>query len=160
MLTMPPEKTTEATWLQEILTSAVPLGQAMALEVSRLDERGVELKLPLAPNVNDKGTAFGGALASAMILAAWSVPRVLLARHEISADLVIGRCQIDFLQPVNGAFQARCDWPEPALVKEFIERLQQRGRASLVLDASLICGNAVAARLSGKYAALGISTES
>src|SRR5690554_3016839 len=87
MLTMPPEKTTEATWLQEILTSAVPLGQAMALEVSRLDEHGVELKLPLAPNVNDKGTAFGGALASAMILAAWSIPRVLLARHKISADL-------------------------------------------------------------------------
>lgn len=152
-----PSKSAEASWLQDLLTTAIPLGQAMALEVSRLDERGVELSLPLAPNVNDKGTAFGGALASAMILAAWSIPRLLLVRHDIQADLVIGRCQIDFLQPVKGAFQARCDWPGSTAIDAFIERLQQRGRASLELESSLIHDGEVAARLSGKYAALGVS---
>ncbi len=52
----------EIAWLERTLTADIPLGGAMALTVSRLDDDGIELALPLGPSVNDKGTAFGGAL--------------------------------------------------------------------------------------------------
>ena len=145
----------EHNWLQHALTSDIPLGSAMDLRVARLDEAGVTLDLPLAANVNDKGTAFGGALASAMILAGWSLPRLLMRRAGLKAELVIGRCEIRFLRPVGGAFQATCPWPDAADCERFIRRLRQSGKASLTLDPEIRADGEVAARLSAKYAALG-----
>jgi thioesterase domain-containing protein len=145
---------TEAAWLERTLTTDIPLGGAMELAVSRLDESGVELSLPLGPSVNDKGTAFGGALASAMILAGWSLPRLVLLRAGLDADLVIGRCEIRFIAPVGRDFRAACRWPSADQLQAFRERLEQRGRASLELEPELLVDGEVAATLSAKYAAL------
>ncbi len=38
------------------------------------------LAVPLAPNINDKGCAFGGSLTSLMTLASWGVVELALAR--------------------------------------------------------------------------------
>jgi len=147
----------ELSWLQGTLTRDIPLGGAMDLTVARLDEKGIVLELPLAANVNDKGTAFGGALASAMILAGWSLPRLLMRRAGLSAELVIGRCEIRFTRPVAGGFQAFCPWPDAADCERFVHRLDTAGRASLMLAPEVRANGEVAARLSAKYAALGTS---
>lgn len=144
----------ETAWLEHVLTADIPLGGAMALTVSRLDDEGVALALPLAPSVNDKGTAFGGALASAMILAGWSLPRLLLRRAGIRADLVIGRCDARFLAPASSEYRALCRWPDRSGIERFMQRLRQRGRASLALEPWLECNGEVTATLSAKYAAL------
>jgi len=146
--------TDESAWLEHTLTHDIPMGGAMALTVSRLDDQGLELSLPLGPNINDKGTAFGGALASAMILAGWSLPRLLLRRAGIEADLVIGRCEIQFVAPVGGSFTAGCRWPPTEALKAFRERLHQSGRASLMLEPELRAAGKVASTLSAKYAAI------
>ncbi|MEX0915343.1 MAG: YiiD C-terminal domain-containing protein [Wenzhouxiangellaceae bacterium] len=145
----------EREWLAEVLTRRIPLGGAMQLSIARLDGQGVELHAPLAPNVNDKGTAFGGALASAMILAGWALPRLLLRRAKLEADLVIGRCEIRFVKPVESAFSVRCDWPEAELAEQFITQARDRGRAKLELAPEVIAGTGVAATLVARYAALG-----
>ncbi len=145
----------ERRWLQKALTRDIPLGGAMDLTVARLGEDGIVLELPLAANVNDKGTAFGGALASAMILAGWSLPRLLIRRAGLRAELVIGRCEIRFTRPVAGPFQAFCPWPDAADCERFVRRLGRTGRASLVLAPEIRVGKEVAASLSAKYAALG-----
>jgi thioesterase domain-containing protein len=144
----------ERRWLERVLTTDIPLGGAMDLKVVRLDDAGVTLELPLAANVNDKGTAFGGSLASAMILAGWSLPRLLMRRAGIACELVIGRCEIRFTKPVSGAFRAFCPWPAEADCTRFVERVRERGRASLVLNPEIQAGEEVAATLSAKYAAL------
>ncbi|MEE4331041.1 MAG: YiiD C-terminal domain-containing protein [Wenzhouxiangella sp.] len=144
----------ERDWLAGVLTADIPLGGAMALTVERLDEQRLVLGLPLEPNVNDKGTAFGGALVSAMILAGWSLPRLLLRRAGLAADLVIGRAETRFLEPVEGAFVAVCDWPEPASRETFVDELRARGRGRLALEPRIECRGRVAATLSARYAAL------
>ena len=47
--------------------------QVLAMQVQLAGERDGRLCLraPLGPNVNDKGTAFGGSLVSLMTLAGW-----------------------------------------------------------------------------------------
>lgn len=145
----------ERDWLADVLTRQIPLGGAMQLSIARLDGRGIELHAPLGPSVNDKGTAFGGALASLMILAGWSLPRLLLRRTDLAADLVIGRCEMRFLQPVAGEFSVRCDWPEADLVTRFLEQFRARGRGKLELAPETRAGPEVAATLSARYAALG-----
>ena len=144
----------EREWLTAVLTRKIPLGGAMQMAIARLDETGIELHAPLAPSINDKGTAFGGALVSQMILAGWSLPRLLLRRADIDADLVIGRCEVRFLKPVEGDFNVRCNWPEAASVEAFIDQLRARGRAKLELAPECATDSEVAATLVARYAAL------
>jgi len=144
----------ERDWLAAVLTREIPLGGAMRLDIARLDEGGIELRAPLAPNVNDKGTAFGGALVSLMILAGWSLPRLLLRREGLAADLVIGRCEVRFAQPVTGDFSAVCDWPDPAACARFVARLREVGRGRLDLAPRMIAGGELAADLRARYAGL------
>jgi len=144
----------EREWLADVLTRQIPLGGAMEISIARLDAQGIELHAPLAPNVNDKGTAFGGALVSLMILAGWSLPRLLLRRADLDADLVIGRCEVRFIAPVETQFCVRCDWPEGALTQSFIERTRSRGRGQLELTPHTRVDSRVTATLSARYAAL------
>ncbi|HMB40044.1 MAG TPA: YiiD C-terminal domain-containing protein [Wenzhouxiangellaceae bacterium] len=144
----------EREWLTDVLTRKIPLGGAMQMTIARLDDKGIELHAPLAPSINDKGTAFGGALVSQMILAGWSLPRLLLRRAKLDADLVIGRCEVRFLKPVEGDFGVRCDWPEAASLEAFIDQVRGRGRGKLELAPECVIDSEVAATLAARYAAL------
>jgi len=144
----------ERAWLLDTLTRQIPLGAAMGLSIERLDDRGLALDLPLAPNVNDKGTAFGGALSSALILAGWSLPRLILRREERAADLVIGRCELRFLSPIEGGFKAVAHWPDRVQIDAFLTRLDERGKAAFVMAPEVLADGKVAASLSARYAAL------
>jgi len=46
------------------LARHVPITRAMGIRLRSFDAGGVTMTAPLAPNVNDKGIAFGGSLAS------------------------------------------------------------------------------------------------
>ncbi|MEM1081454.1 MAG: YiiD C-terminal domain-containing protein, partial [Pseudomonadota bacterium] len=141
----------ERHWLEQTLTRQIPLGHAMQLTLARLDEVGIALAAPLAPNVNDKGTAFGGALMSMMTLAGWSLPRLVLRRQDLKAELVIGRCEVRFLTPVSDDFQALCSWPEADLIQAFIERLIETGKGKLELNPRIEINGQVAAQLQARY---------
>jgi len=141
-------------WLAPVLTREIPLGGAMGLAISRLDRAGIGLTAPLAPNVNDKCTAFGGALVSLMLLAGWSLPRLLMRGHSLRGDLVIGRCEVRFSTPVRDALCAECDWPDAAACDAFTNRLRRGERARLVLTPRIVVGGEVAASLLARYAAL------
>lgn len=144
----------ERAWLEPLLREKIPLAGTMDLRISRLDPTGIQLDFPLAPSVNDKGSAFGGALASAMILAGWSLPRLLLRRQALAAELVIGRCELRFLKPVHGTYTAVCEWPDPADQLHFLQGTAERGKGRLALDARILCAGEVAAALQARYAAL------
>ncbi len=144
----------ERQWLEPLLRERIPLAGTMDLRIARLDERGIRLAFPLAPSVNDKGTAFGGALASAMILAGWALPRLLLKRHQLPAELVIGRCELRFLAPVHGAYSAVCDWPSAQALEDFLAGTRDRGKGRLDLGAEIHADGQLAATLQARYAAL------
>lgn len=153
---------TEAAWLEQLLRGEIPLARAMDLRVRRLDESGIELHAPLAPNKNDKGTAFGGSILSLMTLAGWSLLRILLERDEIDADphspagasLVIAGCEVKFLAPVESDLVIRCNWPDAEKLAAFRDRLRTRGRARLALSPELIEGTVVAATMVADFAAI------
>lgn len=144
----------EQQWLQPLLRERIPLAGSMDLHVAELDETGIRLDFPLAPSVNDKGTAFGGAMASAMILAGWSLPRLLLRRHQLKAELVIGRCELQFLAPVESAYSAVCRWPTESALADFLSGLQERNKGRLDITAEIQANGQTAATLQARYAAL------
>ncbi|TVS10125.1 MAG: hypothetical protein EA419_11535 [Wenzhouxiangella sp.] len=144
----------EREWLEGLLRERIALAGTLDLRVNRLDQDGIRLDFPLPPSINDKGTAFGGALASAMILAGWSLPRLLLRRHGLTAELVIGRCELRFTAPVSSAYSACCDWPAAPALDSFLAATRDQGKGRLDLAVRIESGGTVAATLEARYAAL------
>ncbi|TAL75358.1 MAG: thioesterase [Rhodanobacter sp.] len=115
--------------LVRFMYDRIPLARAMALELAAYDEHHLCLRVPLAPNVNDKGCAFGGSLASLMTLAGWGLVELALrARGEV-CDVYVGESTVRYLQPVWADFSAEARLAEGADWARFFTTLAARGKA-------------------------------
>lgn len=130
---------------------AMPPVAAMGVRISGYDNGALRLTAPAAANVNDKGNAFGGSLASVMTLAGWGLVslRLSLAGHE--AGVYVADSNIRYRAPVYGDLNASAcaapgeDWDA------FLELFDKRGRARVTLRAQIEGG---AAELEGRFVAM------
>lgn len=139
-----------ATELEAYLYEHIPISAAMGVRVLGTSPE-IRLAAPLGPNVNHRGTVFGGSLASVATLAAWSALRVRLGD---SARLVIVNQSTDYLRPVEGDFVAIARLPEGEALDRFLAAYRRRGRARIDVEARVEYGGAVAVTLRGTFAAL------
>lgn len=140
--------------LQDYLHTHIPLSQAMGLRVAESSPSRVTLRFPLSPNVNHKGTAFGGSLQAAGLLACWSIAReVLRAAGETSFAIVVKESTTKFRRPVEGEFEATADISSDA-AREFAENFRAHGKARLEARAELRQGEMLCATLNGVFVAL------
>jgi thioesterase domain-containing protein len=93
------------------LARQIPVTRAMRLRVEFSPPHTARVRAPLAPNHNDKGTAFAGAIYSALVLAPWSLLTELLRRDGIEADVMVYRSSVKFLQAIREDFVAECSAP-------------------------------------------------
>lgn len=140
--------------LQTYLHAHIPLSKAMEVEVIAATPDGIELSAPLAPNVNHRGTAFGGSIATLATLAGWSLLRVRLGDYAPLPHLVIQRSSMEYLLPIEGAFSAAVSYPAEADWTDFLARLEARGRARLNLAVEVFADRQLAARMTGVFVAL------
>lgn len=122
-----------ASELEAFLRREIPLSRTMEVSVPRLDEEGLELSAPLAPNLNHKRTAFGGSLYSLAVLAAWGTVRQILREGRLKAHVVISEGGLSYLKPVAGEFRALCPRPAAPEVARFRQALLRKGKARLAL---------------------------
>lgn len=140
--------------LEQSLREGIPLARAMDVRVLDYDGHRLALAAPLAPNVNDKGNAFGGSLSSLLTLAAWGLANLKLAEAGLAADVYIQDAHLDYLAPVWGeliaeAFAEGDAWPG------FVAALRDKGRARITLKAEIAGadGAETAARQSARFVA-------
>ena len=74
---------------------AMPPVAAMGIESAGWDGQRLRLRAPLAANINDKGTVFGGSMASIATLAAWGLRGWLAPRGAPPTLLVLRVFQQD-----------------------------------------------------------------
>ncbi|HNR23032.1 MAG TPA: YiiD C-terminal domain-containing protein [Steroidobacteraceae bacterium] len=144
----------EARALRDYLRRRIPLAAAMDLDVLDAGAGSVLLSAPLAPNVNHRGTAFGGSVSALAILSAWSLLHVRLHDESIESRLVIQRNVMEYLQPIDGTFTARATLATAESWDPFVRLLRRRGKARIAVLASLEYGGAVAGRFEGEFVAL------
>ncbi len=84
-------------YLQERITGEFALAKHIGVVVESVDDRGIVLRAPLAPNANYKGTAFGGSLYSVAVLTGWAWVTYYLATRNLAADAVIQESTMRFL---------------------------------------------------------------
>src|ERR1700684_3945807 len=89
-------------YLQQRIAGEFPLARHIGIVVDSADDTGIILRAPLAPNSNDKGTAFGGSLYSVAVLTGWSWVARYLAARGLAADAVIQESNVRFLVPGQG----------------------------------------------------------
>lgn len=115
--------------------AAMPPVAAMRIRAVAFDGECLRLAAPLAANVNDKGCAFGGSLASIMTLAGWGLANLELRTAGLAAEVYVADSQIRYLAPLYDELQAEAslaagqDWPV------ILQCLRQRGRARLNVQA-------------------------
>jgi len=147
---------TDLSILERHLLSGIPLAREMQMRVAEYDGQCLVLVAPLAPNVNDKGCAFGGSLVSLMTLACWGLATLRLGEAGHTAEVFVQDSMVNYLEPVWGEIvvEARqligdSEWDE------FIAMFTARGKARITLTAEVTtAGGGIAARLSARFVAL------
>src|ERR1700691_218032 len=99
--------------LEAYLHERIPLTRALGCQVVAADRGGVHLRAPLEPNINMHGTAFAGSLASLSLLSGWIWVVAALRDCGEQAAVVVSRCEIAYLEPVDGELDVHCAPPEP-----------------------------------------------
>lgn len=133
---------------------AMPPVRAMQPRVARCDGDRLRLEAPLSANINDKGTAFGGSLASLMTLAAWGLTALRVELAGLPAEVYVADSRVRYLAPLRGDLVAEA-WLEEGGWDGFLDTLRRRGRARATLAAHvLLPGGGVAAASRSRYAAI------
>jgi len=140
--------------LQIYLHTHIPLSKAMQVEVVQATPELVELAAPLAPNINHRGTAFGGSISTLATLACWSLLRIRTDDMLPAPHLVVRRNSMEYNAPILGEFRAVVRFPAELDWIRFQAAYASKGRARLKLDAAVVAGDIVAARFSGEFVAL------
>ncbi len=131
----------------------IPLVAQMQVKVAILDDSGLTLTAPLAPNINHERTAFGGSLASVMTLACWGYLWSLLDEGR-GLRIVVKDAQLEYLRPVTGALEAHCPPADAEALQRFRDTLTRRGKAQIGLKAEMQQDGAIAARYAGSFAVI------
>ena len=121
----------DAQALVDFARAGIPLLRAMEMRLADYDGEQLALAAPLAPNVNDKGCAFGGSLASLMTLAGWGLLELALRERGMDCDVFVADSQIRYLAPVWEDFRAVARYAEPDALEAFFATLAARGRARI-----------------------------
>jgi len=137
--------------VEEYLHLHIPLSREMAVEVRDIGEPGVRLAAPLAPNINHRSTVFGGSACALAILAAWTLVHVRLTGHGLTSRIVIQRNAMEYLQPINGEFEAFCPTPAARSWDRLLAGVKRRGRGRITLEVELRAEGETVATFTGSY---------
>ena len=133
---MIPAQSEATAFLEHELLSQIPLTRAMQLRVVAYDGSTLRLAAPLGPNVNDKGCAFGGSLASLLTLACWGLARLALREHAMEPDIYVQDSQIDYLAPVWSEIEIVARADDGQSLADFVAMQAARGKARITLYAA------------------------
>lgn len=133
----------------------MPPVRALGLHVAHYDREMLRLTAPLAANVNDKGSAFGGSLASLMTLAAWGLSTLKLAEAGHSAEVYVQDSHLRYLKPLYGELRIEARLAPEQNWETFLATYAARGkaRAQLLAEARDADG-AIVTAFEGRYVAL------
>ena len=141
--------------LERLLLAQIPLARAMELRIRDYDGDHLAIAAPLAPNINDKGCAFGGSLVSLMTIAAWGLVSLELAQAGIEADIYVADSRVRYLKPVFEDLVVDAGFDDPVERAALADTLRKQGRASIRLKSeSLLAEGGVAASFVGRYVAI------
>lgn len=139
---------------QRYLSERMPITgpSGMGFRVVRFDDDKVAIRAPLAANINDKNTAFGGSISSLLTITAWAmVVRLLSATEQTMPHVLIQKCSIEYLIPIEGDFEAIALRPDGASASRFLGMMRQFGKARIAVRSTISIQDQEAALFEGSF---------
>lgn len=131
----------------------IPLLNAMHLSFVSFDDLTLTMEAPLAPNINNKGTAFGGSIASICLFGGWAVATLAFMDNEIhNTEIVVFKNEMTFERPARGHLVVNA-FIEPEDFAACLARLQANdpGRIRLDIHVELFHDDERCAAMRGLY---------
>jgi thioesterase domain-containing protein len=116
---------------------AMPPVAALQLRLDAYDGACLRLRAPLAPNLNDKGCAFGGSLVSLMTLAGWGLVMMKLMDAGLEADVYVADSDLRYRAPLYADLLAEATLADGESWDVFFATLRSRGKARLEIVATV-----------------------
>lgn len=142
----------EAQALLARIHQEIPLTAALQLVLVGFDGNTLVLGAPLAPNINDKGTAFAGSITALGNITGWSLLTLWSARHFNACRVAIADAHFAFDKPLRGDFTASVSLPSAEDCAGLLESLWRKGRGKVDLRISLADAEGEAVVLQARYA--------
>jgi thioesterase domain-containing protein len=137
--------------MNESLFKDIEPAAALGIEVARYEVGEIELRAPLYPNLNDKGTAFAGSISSILSLAGWGVITLLLKTTGIDADVMVVKSETDFSSPVTSELRATARL-STSTVEQMLNDLKNKRRSRVHIQSELFSDSNLCASMSAQYA--------
>lgn len=137
--------------LEHYLYEHIPLSLAMQVSVIDVQDDGVTLRAPLAPNINHTSTIFGGSASAVAILSAWSLVHVYMKNAGVPCSIVIQRNSMEYEKPIYGSFTARSYIAQPEHLQLFMKTLLRRGRARISVSSLLEYEGKIVGKFEGDF---------
>ncbi len=138
--------------LEKKLHNEIPLTKFMDLKIQNYDENQLITTAPLGPNINDKGTAFGGSLATTTIISAWSI--CWLISKELgfnSNNIVVIKNEHSYKKPVTKDIVCFTKKPSKEEIERLKEKLLSKKSASIKIESQIIENDEVCVDFTGYY---------
>ena len=135
------------------MRAEIPLAAAMDLQPGARAHGMLGLRAPLAPNINDKGCAFGGSLASLLTLAGWALVELELEARGLHCEVFVQDSTLRYVAPVWGELHAVAQLDDGQHWDDFFATLAARGKARLQIRASAESAGEPATLLQARYVA-------
>ncbi|MET0893102.1 MAG: YiiD C-terminal domain-containing protein [Pseudoxanthomonas sp.] len=140
--------------LRAVTCALLPLAAIQARIVGADDQR-LWMEAPLAANLNDKGSAFGGSMTSLMTYSGWALVALQLRQAGVRADVFVADSSVRYLKPLYADLRAEARLAPGQSWEIFLATLAQRGRARIHVRARMTLPEGdVMADLAGRYVAI------
>lgn len=144
--------------LDAFLKEHLPLARAAGVEIDSYDGECLQVSAPLALNINDKKTAFGGSLYNLCVIAAWGMTDLKAKELKFTGDIVVAKGEITYLRPLRSRLIAQAFAPDKAMLEKAIHSYKTRGKAVFTVSAQMLDEQQqVCVEFQGKYAVLASS---
>lgn len=121
--------------IQRVIEKEIPIVKEMGVQFEKFADDHCVITVPLEPNHNHKGTAFGGSLYSVSAAACYGLLYSLQRQFDLNnSDLLIMNGSMKYVKPVTGNFKVKSsikkeDW------KILVEDLPRKGFGKIDISA-------------------------
>ena len=138
--------------LKNKLHNEIPLTKFMDLKITKYDEKELITIAPLNKNINDKGTAFGGSLATLTIISGWSICWLISKELEINSEnIVVIKNEHSYRKPVTKKLICHTKRPTKDEIENLKNKLLLKKSASIKISSQIIEDDEVCVDFTGYY---------
>lgn len=141
---------------QAFLYDHIPAVKYMQLAVQQCTPALLSATAPIAPNINDKNTVFGGSSAALMTICGWSLIKMHLEKHGTHNDVVVHQADSKWIKAqdddmiIKASVKPDVDWQQLATQIKSKNRVTKLSVHCQVLNQN----HELCSEMTGKYVIL------